>query len=265
MTTHSKWTLSQPVVVAVVLVVALVAFPETDARAAHSGGYWHGWSNGSEGDDGNSYTGVAVSRQDIRPAGQTTNGNCGSLPWVAGQHPVYQTQWVILPSSATGNQEWIEFGSAHWCGGDYHRRYWGEGINGTWWPRGGTNFSLLNTTRRFRLKRENGADWYVDVDGGADSFVTTKPREGTRVMAGYESWARGVDVPEHGYRDLEYRNYTNRGNWQNWAGRDGRILRADVNGTLDNFPSELCGIWGSDSNPSDDNTWLASENQPCGH
>lgn len=216
------------------LTIALVLLVAAPSTATHDG--FHQYSKADEHSLGYTYRGVRLYREDMNPGGVPSDG-C-SNPYSG--HPVYQTQWIVLNSSASS---WVEGGTGHQCAGSYRYRFWGYGWNGSWYPQGSQQTTETYVRRLRSLFRNNNGDWsYVVGSTALGSNFVNWSVEGV-AAAGLESYASGAAVGGHAYDTLQY--YRG-GSWSNWAGFDGNSVG-----------SQMCGRWWTATE------WRAAQNRSC--
>lgn len=224
-----------PSVLASAIFLALAMLAVEPAAAQSS---FHRYSVAYETSFPGAFTGVSVVRDDV---GLHTQGNGCFMPFSGT--PVYQTQWVILPSTG-GGQNWMEIGTGHQCSDLFRYWFWGYGFDGLWYPVG-TQSGIGPGTHRFQVYRHSGNqwDWYIDASHMAGPLSWTNI--GNQVRAGLESYDGFAVVSNHTYRELQMT--VNQSPWTNWAGMD----FSDVTS------APMCGGWNNATQ------WRASENSPC--
>lgn len=196
---------------------------------------FHQYSKAKELTAPTNFTALKARRPDQAVSGVPTNGCINHFP--VGGNPVYETQWLILGSTA----DWYEIGTAHQCNDTFRYWFWGYGLANAWYPLG-TQDSITNgVSHWFTLTTvtHNGSQWMDYTIDGVIKDEQPSPDTASAVWVGLESYAQGAST-SYDITSLQYQR--NQGAWTFWAGRDGS--------EIDNG---MCGGWVTDS------WWLAGE------
>lgn len=204
---------------AVILGIAVATPTRTDAAAAHI------YSTATE-TSGSGFTGVATVR-----INQHVNGlpQDGCSEYYTG-HPVYQTQWVILSSTA---DDWHEIGTGHQCGDANHFYFYGYGLNIVWHPINAIPNAPFTGSHVMRIYKASATRTEFWIDGSVKASLTTSVT-GPEVQVGLESYWDTATVAGYNMSSLQYQKNTSAP--ASWSGRDGTLVNAP-----------MCGLWNSDT------------------
>jgi hypothetical protein len=185
------------------------------------------------------YNGVRLTRYDNNIA---AGGVCNS----AYVSPVvYQTQWVILDTTAS---DWVEIGTMHKTSTCKYW-FWGYGFDGVWNSLG-TRGNRQYGQRTFVISKSSypaDAAWAMSVGSETLGDVYFGNIPGDYVSAGLETYNIIPIIAAHNYSSLQFLGASGTGLiWQNWAGMDYRQV-----------DTRMCGRWLSGS------SWRAGQNTTC--
>lgn len=204
---------------AVAMAMILLAASATTSRA----GVFHEYSVARDNSQAGTYSAIQLLRPDADY--QVTPGSNCNVPYAGGSNPLYQTQWVIL--SYSNGLDWIELGTGHQCN-DFHYRFHGYGIDGSWFPKPAVQISPPIANTNYRIDSQGGCSWRWYIAGVQQTSTYADCRRGVSVEGGLESYDSGGGFGWLRYKDLKHRIST--GGLTFWAGMDSHTISPNMGG-----------------------------------